>query len=191
MAHACFLPWAALGAAACSDDGHEPANAETSSASGAGASGGTGAGPGGTGGGGDGGGAASSGAGGSGGGGGDGGGAASAGAGGSGGEGSHGLTCRDSIFPGFSKACEQASDCVVLEHITSCCGDVLFVGVDAEDKGAFESAEAACAASYPLCDCPTGPPVAEDGKPLDNPSEAAVVARCKEGSCTSEIRYLP
>ncbi|AUX24261.1 uncharacterized protein SOCEGT47_047980 [Sorangium cellulosum] len=147
--------------------------------------GGSAASAGGGGGGGDGGSAASAG------GGGDGGSAASAGGGGAGGESSHGLTCHDSSFPVFSKACEQASDCVVLEHIASCCGDILLVGVDADDRDAFELAEAICAATYPPCDCAAGPPLAEDGKALDNPSEAAVVARCKEGSCTSEIRFLP
>ncbi|WP_437765896.1 hypothetical protein WMF27_27420 [Sorangium sp. So ce281] len=192
MTHKCFLwwargsfiAWATLGGAACGEDDHGPASAESTSTSGAGASGSAGAG----GSGGGGGSAASGGAGGSGGGGGS---AASGGAGGSGGGSSHGLTCRESSFPAFSKACEQASDCVVLPHVTTCCGDVLFVGVDADDKEAFEAAEAACLAGSPLCDCPSHPSLAEDGRQLERQSEQAVVARCDEGSCTSEIRDLP
>ncbi|CAN95686.1 hypothetical protein sce5523 [Sorangium cellulosum So ce56] len=192
-----------LGGAACGEDDHGPASAESTSTSGAGASGSAGAGGSGGGGGsaasgGGGGSAASGGVGGSGGGGGSagaggsgGGGGSAASAGGSGGASSHGLTCRESSFPAFSKACEQASDCVVLPHVTTCCGDVLFVGVDADDKEAFEAAEAACLAGSPLCDCPSQPSLAEDGRRLERESEQAVAARCDEGSCTSEIRDLP
>jgi hypothetical protein len=197
-----------LGGAACGEEDHGPASAESTSTSGAGASGSAGAGGSGGGGGsaasaggsGGGGGSAAS-AGGSGGGGGSaasaggsgggGGSAASGGAGGSGGGSSHGLTCRESSFPAFSKACEQASDCVVLPHVTTCCGDILFVGVDADDKEAFEAAEAACVAGSPLCDCPSRPSLAEDGRRLERESEQAVAVRCDEGSCTSEIRDLP
>ncbi|WP_441292464.1 hypothetical protein ACSRUE_20595 [Sorangium sp. KYC3313] len=199
LARGSFIGWAMLGGAACGEDDHGPASAESTSTSGAGASGSAGAGGSGGGGGsaasggaggsgGGGGSAASAGAGGSGGGGGS---AASGGAGGSGGGSSHGLTCRESSFPAFSKACEQASDCVVLPHVTTCCGDVLFVGVDADDEEAFEAAEAACLAGSPLCDCPSQPSLAEDGRRLERESEQAVAARCDEGSCTSEIRDLP
>ncbi|WP_437980304.1 hypothetical protein [Sorangium sp. So ce117] len=184
LARGSFIAWATLGGAACGEEDHGPASAESTSTSGAGASGSAGAG----GSGGGGGSAASAGAGGSGGGGGS---AASGGAGGSGGGSSHGLTCRESSFPAFSKACEQASDCVVLPHVTTCCGDILFVGVDADDKEAFEAAEAACLAGSPLCDCPSRPSLAEDGRRLERESEQAVAARCDEGSCTSEIRDLP
>ncbi|WP_437323548.1 hypothetical protein [Sorangium sp. So ce381] len=188
LARGSFIAWATLCAAACGEDDHGPASAESTSTSGAGASGSAGGGSGTTGSGGGGASAASAGAGGSGGGGGS---AASGGAGGSGGESSHGLTCRESSFPAFSKACEQASDCVVLPHVRTCCGDILFVGVDADDKEAFEAAEAACVASSPLCDCLSGPPLAEDGRRLEKESEEAVAARCDKGACTSEIRDLP
>ncbi|WP_437522222.1 hypothetical protein WME79_30975 [Sorangium sp. So ce726] len=73
----------------------------------------------------------------------------------------------------------------------ACGEDDHVVGVDADDKEAFEAAEAACLAGSPLCDCPSHPPLAEDGRRLEKESEQAAAARCDEGACTSEIRDLP
>ncbi len=88
-------------------------------------------------------------------------------------------------FPAFSKSCGDEGDCVVLAHQTDCCGNAMMVGVAASSRAGFESAEAQCSSTFPLCDCPSQPPAAEDGTRAVDAD--AFTAECQSGECSSTV----
>ncbi len=48
--------------------------------------------------------------------------------------------------------------CQMVEHQIDCCGNIMFVGIEANAMADFEICEAAWRATLPLCDCPIGDP---------------------------------
>lgn len=104
---------------------------------------------------------------------------------GPGGGGDGGFTCGSTVmnFPTFDRSCASASDCVALRRPTDCCGNGVVTGVAATDREAFEAAVAACLATLAECDCPAGPPVADDGTTGTFGGEPSV--ECAGGVCTT------
>ncbi len=189
------IVFAVLVLAACGDGGAGGAGA----GGGAGAAGGAGTGGGGSGGAGSGGagssgggGAGRSGSGGAGGGsaGMGGAGAGGAGAGGAGAGGTSGVQCGPGSagsFPEFSRACGAVSDCIVVNHMTSCCGSQLRMAIASSEAAAFATAEAICDSQYPPCGCAAQGVDAEDGARVSFGQEASIVARCDAGRCHTVV----
>lgn len=67
----------------------------------------------------------------------------------------------------------------------NCCGSVQFIGFRNSEKAKFQSLEAACDATYPLCGCATQQPVADDGSRLRFTDQASVT--CVQGKCTTFV----
>lgn len=91
------------------------------------------------------------------------------------------LKCTGYTMPSFSKACAKAADCAIVSHQTDCCGSTRAIGVSAGEKAGFEAEENKCAATYPGCGCPAGPPVTDDG----SKALGSVSVECVAGSCTT------
>ena len=66
-------------------------------------------------------------------------------------------------FPNFDKSCQNASDCVIVEHQINCCGTKAAWGINAKVLTSFNAAEALCQQQYPKCKCATMPTKADDG----------------------------
>ena len=86
-------------------------------------------------------------------------------------------------FPTFARNCAAASDCVVVNHQTDCCGNSRAMGIRASERAAFDAAEAICRPMYPGCGCPASAPVTDDG--ATSPFGAMIAVSCSAGVCTS------
>lgn len=95
------------------------------------------------------------------------------------------IMCPDG-FPEFDKSCTDDADCALVIHTTDCCGNSVAWGLGVGEVEAFDAAEAICDSQYPICDCPQGPTIAEDGNEGWEPADFAV--DCMMGSCMS---YVP
>lgn len=97
------------------------------------------------------------------------------------------LACEShaAAFPTLDKSCATAADCVVVQHMISCCGTEVAIGLAATSKAAFDSAELACTGGYPGCGCAAQPTAAEDGR---NVTMGAIAVRCTEHRCAT---YVP
>ena len=114
------------------------------------------------------------------------GGSAAGGSGGSmgGSGGSGGVQCPSS-FPEFDETCATAADCVLVDHMTSCCGSVLRMSIRRDAQAAFDAAEAVCESQYPGCGCAAMGLDVEDGTLIDWSQHDAVVSSCDQGSCVA------
>ena len=113
-------------------------------------------------------------------------GAGGASAGGAGAGGAMGIQCGPGAtgsFPEFSRACATVSDCIVVTHVTSCCGSQLRMAIAGSEAAAFAAAEAICDAQYPPCGCAARGVDAEDGTLVPFGQEASIVPRCDAGRC--------
>ncbi|HEY0135744.1 MAG TPA: hypothetical protein VGB85_16785 [Nannocystis sp.] len=90
------------------------------------------------------------------------------------------------VFPDFDESCGVAEDCAIVFHQIDCCGSKAAWGVNADVAKAFGDAEAMCVMQYNQCDCPTLPPVADDGKSAEDP--ALIQVDCNDGQCQT---YVP
>jgi hypothetical protein len=72
------------------------------------------------------------------------------------------VSCPDT-FPMFDKSCNSNADCVVALHQTDCCGNEVAWGINGNDAAAFDEAEAICRSQYPMCRCPVGPIMTDNG----------------------------
>lgn len=95
------------------------------------------------------------------------------------------LTCQGYTMPSFSKGCSSAGDCVVVMHQTDCCGNSKAIGVNVGEKTRFEAEEKTCAATYPGCGCPAGPPATEDGSTAMFGEKIGV--DCVSGRCITYV----
>lgn len=95
------------------------------------------------------------------------------------------LTCSGYTMPPFSKGCLKPVDCAVVMHQTDCCGNTLAVGVNASVAADFKIEEKQCAATYPGCGCPSGPPMTEDGSTASFNGEIGVA--CVANACTTYV----
>lgn len=75
------------------------------------------------------------------------------------------LTCNadDSVFPTFSRSCQDATECAIATHQIDCCGSTIATGIVKADLAAFEQAESDCQPLFPGCGCASLPPVLDDG----------------------------
>jgi hypothetical protein len=88
-------------------------------------------------------------------------------------------------FPFFNKSCRDPGDCLLRAHQLDCCGSYMMIGVAASDRDLFESAEAQCSSSFPICECAQQPTVAEDGRRAND--TGAFAAGCESGRCLSTV----
>jgi hypothetical protein len=88
-------------------------------------------------------------------------------------------------FPTFDKHCSVASDCALVVHTLSCCGNVLVMAINGGAVPAFNAAEATCNSQYPACGCASNSVAIEDGVAYGNVASptSAVSAACVATSC--------
>ncbi len=96
------------------------------------------------------------------------------------------LTCESDAteFPLLDKRCVAPSDCAIAQHMVSCCGTMIAIGLANTSIAAFDSAETACAAGYPGCGCASLPTAAEDGR---TEVDGTIEVTCDAGSCTTFV----
>lgn len=99
--------------------------------------------------------------------------------GGAGRGGSDGATACQSVTQ-LDRSCTKATDCSILEHQTSCCGDLAYLGLNNTAYAQWQPLEAKCELSYPACTCRSGPGRADDGSALSGRS-----VTCVQGVCTT------
>ena len=110
---------------------------------------------------------------------------ASGSAGSTGGGGAGGTTSPCQAVLALDRSCTTAADCFAGAHTTNCCGQVQFIGFRNSVKTQFQTLEAQCDASYPLCGCAAGQPTADDGSRLRFSDQAGVT--CLQGKCTTFV----
>jgi len=114
------------------------------------------------------------------------GGAGGGGSGGStGGGGAGGTTSPCQAVLALDRSCTTAADCFAGAHTTNCCGQVQFIGFRNSVKTQFQTLEAQCDLTYPLCGCAAGQPTADDGSRLRFTDQAGVT--CVQGKCTTFV----
>jgi hypothetical protein len=86
----------------------------------------------------------------------------------------------------FDKTCSGAEDCGTVYFALDCCGTTLAAGVILSEEDRFNHAWAECVMELPMCGCPSGPPVAEDGNSTMSLEDIEV--DCMGGSC---MTYVP
>ena len=91
----------------------------------------------------------------------------------------------DPYFPPFDRSCVSDRDCSIVFHQIDCCDSLLAWGINGAAGKAFAEAEAECVAQYPDCDCPTQPPIADDGKTVDYLN--LIVVACITGECKTFV----
>ena len=91
----------------------------------------------------------------------------------------------DPYFPPFDRSCVSDRDCSIVFHQIDCCDSLLAWGINGAAGKAFAEAEAECVAQYPDCDCPTQPPIADDGKTVDDLNLIEVA--CMDGECKTLV----
>lgn len=85
----------------------------------------------------------------------------------------------------FDKGCDGTGDCVIVYLSLDCCGTTLAAGVHASEEERFNAAWEECLLELPMCGCPSGPPVAEDGEStmeLDS-----IEVECDGGKCMTFV----
>jgi hypothetical protein len=96
------------------------------------------------------------------------------------------LACESdgTTFPALEKACVEATDCFIADHLVSCCGTLIAVGLNTTSQSAFTAAETTCADAYPGCECAEEPTAAEDGR---TNLDGAIAVRCDAGLCRTFV----
>src|SRR5678815_1668069 len=89
--------------------------------------------------------------------------------------------------PTFTSRCTAASDCVAVTHVTSCCGSVAAVVINASQRGAFDEAERICDMQYPGCGCAAAPGIAI-GPDLYVKSLDELDLECTNGMCEAQAK---
>jgi hypothetical protein len=106
-------------------------------------------------------------------------------AGSTGGGGAGGTTSPCQAVLALDRSCTTAADCFAGAHTTNCCGQVQFIGFRNSVKTQFQTLEAQCDMTYPLCGCAAGQPTADDGSRLRFNDQAGVT--CLQGKCTTFV----
>ncbi len=107
------------------------------------------------------------------------------GSGGSTGGGAGGTPSACQAVLALDRSCSTPADCFTGAHVIDCCGNGRVMGFRNAVASQFQTLEAACAASYPACGCPAGPPAADDGSQLRFSQQAGVT--CLQGKCTTFV----
>ena len=106
-------------------------------------------------------------------------------AGSTGGGGAGGTTSPCQAVLALDRSCTTAADCFAGAHTSNCCGQVQFIGFRNSVKTQFQTLEAQCDLTYPLCGCAAGQPTADDGSRLRFTDQAGVT--CLQGKCTTFV----
>jgi len=103
-------------------------------------------------------------------------------------DGSDEIVCQygEPFLDQFDKTCSSATECVIVYFGLDCCGTTLAAGVHVSEETRFNDAWAECLLELPMCGCPSGPPVAEDGNSTMSLEDIEV--DCMGGSC---MTYVP
>lgn len=88
-------------------------------------------------------------------------------------------------FPSFDRSCTTSADCVLVQHVTSCCGSTLVMSIASSAKSSFASAEKACDAQYPACGCASQGIDVEDGTLINSSEQNLVASVCDGGRCAA------
>jgi hypothetical protein len=75
------------------------------------------------------------------------------------------------------------SDCIVVQHVTSCCGSTLMMSIHESEQARFARAESTCDGQYPACGCAAQGIDVEDGTLIDFSQVSSVAAACDAGQC--------
>jgi hypothetical protein len=102
-----------------------------------------------------------------------------------GGGGAGGTTSPCQAVVALDRSCTTAADCFAGAHTTNCCGQVQFIGFSNSAKTQFQTLEAQCDLTYPLCGCAAQQPTADDGSRLRFSDQAGVT--CVQGKCTTFV----
>ncbi|NUN16240.1 MAG: hypothetical protein HUU55_21645 [Myxococcales bacterium] len=92
-------------------------------------------------------------------------------------------------FPSFSKTCTTKADCVVVFHVTDCCGTKAAWGIREDEQETFKAAETICVSQMPDCDCAPSPTKTDDGNTAQLAEDAYVT--CDDGQCISHSSSPP
>jgi len=97
------------------------------------------------------------------------------------------LTCESGAakFPALDKHCTAPADCAIVQHMISCCGTMIAIGLAKSDAATFAAAETDCEAGYPGCGCASQPTAAEDGR---TQVDGTIQVDCVDQRCTT---YVP
>lgn len=87
-------------------------------------------------------------------------------------------------FPTFDRGCTNTDSCVLVSHVTSCCGSTHLMAINHAERARFDAAEAICDAQYPACGCASFGIELDDGTVVASAQEA--VAACVNGQCESK-----
>jgi hypothetical protein len=102
-----------------------------------------------------------------------------------GGGGAGGTTSPCQAVVALDRSCTTAADCFAGAHTANCCGQVQFIGFNNSAKTQFQTLEAQCDLTYPLCGCAAQQPTADDGSRLRFSDQAGVT--CVQGKCTTFV----
>ena len=81
------------------------------------------------------------------------------------------------------RQCQTNADCAVVDHVASCCGSIVEVGIRGDQVNVFHNAETATNAGCPQCACPAAPTVDELGQ-----QGGAYIASCDQGLCVAHAQ---
>jgi hypothetical protein len=89
--------------------------------------------------------------------------------------------------------CTEDGDCTFGIHQTDCCGNSHAVGFNTSDRARFDAWEPLCAATYPICGCPSYPPRTDSDEVATDPSaiQLACVSRGPRNVCLTYITERP
>jgi hypothetical protein len=87
------------------------------------------------------------------------------------------------------KKCASAADCTVVPYQINCCGSMHAAGVNITSKAAVDKCAQDRAAAFPLCDCATNAPLADDGSTDSTFSGIAPAVTCNaQNQCETSFK---
>jgi len=98
------------------------------------------------------------------------------------------LTCAGDPPSGFAplrRDCAVDADCVAVRHRLDCCGSYTQLGIRADARDGFDTAEAACEPTVAMCRCMSRPDVASDGTYMEEGLTLRV--RCADRACVTSF----
>jgi len=90
----------------------------------------------------------------------------------------------------FDKSCVDESDCDIVYFSNDCCGTTLAAGVNVAEVDRFNDIWEDCMLELPMCGCPAGPTLAEDGNSATG-SETRILVECDGGRCMTYMPEVP
>jgi len=87
----------------------------------------------------------------------------------------------------YHRSCATKADCAIGLHVNDCCGTLIALGVETDEKPRFDAKGSICGNSFPTCACVAGKPVV-DGEMSMFADHHDVDVRCVANACET---YLP